>query len=62
MVTYLETLVLKNAFDGTFFIIGSNLALKDHSEGSVANDLVLGVLDVASLAGDTVLDLLADDL
>lgn len=59
---YLEPLILENSLDGGIFTTGSHLGLKDHAEGAIADNLTLGVGDLLGLAGQSILDLLTDDL
>lgn len=61
-IPYLESLVLEDSLDGRVFPAGRHLGLKDHTEGAIADDLTLGVGDLLGLAGQSILDLLADDL
>ena len=61
-LTYLETLVLEDALDGSIFAAGRQLGLENDSERAIADDLALSVLDIAGLAGQAILDLFADDL
>jgi hypothetical protein len=58
---YLESLVLQHPLDGRIFTIGRDLGLKDDAKGAIAYNLALGILHLARLAGDAILDLLADD-
>ena len=59
--TYLEAFVLKDTLDSSIFAAGRELGLEHDAKGAVSNDLALGVLHIASLAGQAILDLLADD-
>lgn len=59
--TYLEALVLQHALDGGVFARRRQLGLEDNTKGAIADNLALGVLHLLGLAGQAVLDLLADD-
>lgn len=59
---YLEPLVLQDSLDGSVLAAGGHLGLKHDTEGSIADDLALGVGDLLVLAGQAILDLFADDL
>jgi hypothetical protein len=56
----LETLVLQNPFDGCILVRWRQLGLEDYAKGPVAHNLALGVLNLAGLAGDAILDFFAD--
>lgn len=61
MTADLESLVLENPLDGCILIRGREFCLKDDTERSVSHNLALRVLEIPRLAGDSVLNLLADD-
>lgn len=58
---HLESFVLKDTLDGGIFVGGGQLGLEDDTEGTVADNLALGVLQILRLASFAVLDLLPDD-
>ena len=58
----LESFVLQYTLDSSILAIGGDLGLEDDAEGAISNNLALGVLHLSSLAGDTILNLFADDL
>lgn len=60
--TDLESLVLKNALDGSVLPGWGELRLEDNAEGTVADNLALGILQIPGLTSDTVLHLFANDL
>lgn len=60
--SYLETFVLEDSLDGSIFTGWRKLGLKDNAERAISNNLALSVLQISSLAGDTILNSLADDL
>ena len=59
---YLESLVLEDSLDGSVLAAGSHLGLEHHTEGAIADDLTLRVGDLLGLAGQSILDLFANDL
>lgn len=59
---YLEPLILEDSLDGSIFPARSHLGLKHHTEGAIAHNLALGVGDLLRFAGQSILDLLPDDL
>lgn len=59
---YLEPLVLKDSLDGSVLAARSHLGLKDNTEGAITHNLALSVGDLLGLAGQSILDLLPDDL
>lgn len=59
---YLESLILKNTLDGGILIGRSQLSLENDAEGAISDNLALGILYLARLARDAVLDLLLDYL
>lgn len=61
-MTYLETLVLQNSFDGCIFTAGHHLGLKNDTERPISHDLALCVGDLLHFSGQPILDLFADDL
>ena len=58
----LETLVLKHTLDSSIFAAGGQLGLEDNTEGTVADNLALGVLHLFCLSGQAILDLFANYL
>ena len=58
----LETLVLKHTLDGGIFAAGRQLGLENDTEGTVADNLALGVLHLFCLSSQAILDLFADYL
>jgi hypothetical protein len=58
----LEALVLENTLDGGIFAAGRQLGLENDTEGTVADNLALGVLHLFRLSGQTILDLFANYL
>jgi hypothetical protein len=58
----LETLVLEHTLDGSIFAAGGQLGLEDNTEGTVADNLALGVLHLFCLSGQAILDLFANYL
>jgi len=61
-ITYLETLVLQNPFDGCILTAGHHLGLENDTERSISNDFALCVRDLLHFSGQPILDLFADDL
>ena len=61
-ITYLETLVLQNPFDGRIFTAGHHFCLKNDTERPISHDLTLCVGDLLHFSGQPILDLFADDL
>jgi len=61
-MTYLETLILQNPFDGRIFTAGHHLGLENDTERPISNDLALCVGDLLHFSGQPILDLFADDL
>lgn len=61
-IHYLEPLILKDSLDGSILTTGGHFGLKHHTEGTIANNLTLGVGDLFGFAGQSILDLLADHL
>lgn len=59
---YLEPLILEDSLDGSIFPARSHLGLKHNTEGAIAHNLALSVGDLLGFAGQSILDLLADDL
>lgn len=59
---YLESLVLQHTLDGGVLAVGRNLGLEDHAEGAVPYNLTLGILHLAGLSRNTILDLFAYNL
>lgn len=58
----LETLVLKNALDGSIFARRRELGLEDNSKRTVAHNLALGILHLLGLTCQAILDLLTNNL
>lgn len=61
MAADLESLVLKNPLDGRILIGRREFRLEHDTERSIPHNLALRVLEIPRLAGDSVLDLLADN-
>ena len=61
-IAHLEALVLEDSLDSGILAAGGHLGLKHHAEGTIANDLALGVGDLLVLASQAILDLFTDDL
>lgn len=59
---YLEPLILQDSLDGSIFPARSHLGLKHNTERTIAHNLALSVGDLLGFAGESILDLLADDL
>lgn len=50
-MTYLETLVLQNPFDGRVFTTGHHLGLEDDTKRPISDNLTLCVGDLLHLSG-----------
>lgn len=59
---YLEPLVLEHALDGSILAARRELRLEYNTEGSIPNNLAVGVLDFPGFTGQSILYLLADNL
>jgi hypothetical protein len=59
---YLEALILEDSLDGSIFAAGSHLGLEHDTEGAIADNLTLCVGDLFGFTGQSILDLLLDDL
>lgn len=59
---YLESLVLENTLDGSILSRWRQLGLENNAKGAVSDNLALSILQVPSLTGHSILDLLADHL
>ena len=59
---YLESLVLEDSLDGSILAAGSHLGLEHDTEGAIADNLTLCVGDLFGFTGQSILDLLLDDL
>lgn len=59
---HLESFVLKDALDGSIFPRRREFRLKNDAKRAIADNLALRVLHIPRLAGDTILDLFANDL
>lgn len=59
---HLEALVLKDTLDGSVLAAGRQLGLEDDTERTIAYDLALCIRQVFVVAGQAVLNFLADDL
>lgn len=53
---------MEDSLDGSILAAGGHLRLEDDAKGSIADDLALCVGDFLGLTGQSILDLLADDL
>jgi hypothetical protein len=60
--TVLEPLVLKNPLNGSILSRWRQLGLKDDTERAISYDLTLRILQVPSLASNSILNLLTDNL
>lgn len=59
--SHLEAFVLQDPLDGSIFTTGGQLGLEDYTKRAITDNLALGVLDFACLAGESILDLLSND-
>lgn len=61
-MTYLESFILKDAFDGGVFTRGRELCLKDNAKGAASYDAMLCVDEFSCLASSSILDLFSDEV
>lgn len=54
---HLESFVLKNSLDRSILSTGRKFCLKDHTEGSISNNLALCILHLSCFAGEAILHL-----